>query len=69
MKMNWRYDEPLGVKILGWLLAIILTLGVAFGLVCLERHYPRGIWWGYRNYFLASRRHLHFNLVACRRYW
>lgn len=36
MKLNWHYDEPLGVKILGWLLAIILTLGTAFGLVCLS---------------------------------
>lgn len=36
MKMNWHYDEPLGVKILGWIIAIILILGIAFGLMCLS---------------------------------
>ena len=44
MKMNWHYDEPLGVKILGWLLATILILGVAFGLVCLSGRLIMLLW-------------------------
>ena len=36
MKKTWNYDEPLGVKIVGYAIAIILMLGIAFGLMCLS---------------------------------
>ena len=37
MKRTWRnYDTPLWVTIVGWLIGIIIGLGVIFGVLCLE---------------------------------
>lgn len=37
MKRTWDdYDTPLWATILGWVIGIILAIGVAFGLLCLE---------------------------------
>ena len=37
MKRTWRnYDTPLWATIVGWLIAIIVALGVIFGVLCLE---------------------------------
>ena len=37
MKRTFEYrDAPLWATILGWVIGIILAIGVAFGLLCLE---------------------------------
>ena len=37
MKRTWsNYDTPLWATIVGWLIAIIIGLGVIFGVLCLE---------------------------------
>ena len=37
MKRTWsNYDTPLWVTILGWTIGVIIALGIAFGLLCLE---------------------------------
>ena len=37
MKRTWsNYDTPLWATIVGWLIAIIIALGVIFGVLCLE---------------------------------
>jgi hypothetical protein len=36
MKKTWNYDEPFWVNLLGYTIAIILAIGIAFGLMCLS---------------------------------
>lgn len=37
MKRTWYdYDTPLWAVIVGWIIAIIIALGVIFGVLCLE---------------------------------
>lgn len=37
MKRTWsNYDTPLWATIVGWLIAIVIALGVIFGVLCLE---------------------------------
>lgn len=37
MKRTWsNYDTPLWATIVGWLIAVIIALGVIFGVLCLE---------------------------------
>ena len=37
MKRTWsNYDTPLWATIVGWLIPIIVALGVIFGVLCLE---------------------------------
>ena len=36
MKQYWDYDAPIWANIVGWLIGIVLVLGVAFGLMCLS---------------------------------
>ena len=37
MKRTWsNYDTPLWVTIVGWVIGIIIALGVIFGVLCLE---------------------------------
>ena len=37
MKRTWsNYDTPLWATIVGWLIAIIIALGIIFGVLCLE---------------------------------
>jgi hypothetical protein len=37
MKRTWYdYDTPLWVTIVGWLIGIIIALGIIFGVLCLE---------------------------------
>ena len=37
MKRTWNdYDTPLWVVIVGWIIGIIIALGIIFGVLCLE---------------------------------
>lgn len=37
MKRTWsNYDTPLWVTIVGWVIGIIIALGIIFGVLCLE---------------------------------
>lgn len=37
MKRTWsNYDTPLWATIVGWVIAIIIGLGIIFGVLCLE---------------------------------
>jgi hypothetical protein len=36
MKMTWDYDTSVWANILGWLVGILIVLGLAFGLMCLS---------------------------------
>ena len=44
MKKIWDDDTSLLTVILGWIIAIILILGVAFGLLCLESWLVMLLW-------------------------
>ena len=37
MKRTWsNYDTPLWATIVGWLIAIVIALGIIFGVLCFE---------------------------------
>lgn len=36
MRKTFDYDTPLWVTIVGWLIGIIIALGIIFGVLCLE---------------------------------
>jgi hypothetical protein len=45
MKRTWsNYDTPLWATILGWVLGIIIGLGIIFGLLCLESWVVMLLW-------------------------
>ena len=36
MKRTWDYDMPVWANLLGWVIGIIIALGVIFGVLCFE---------------------------------
>lgn len=41
---KWNYEQPVWVNILSWVIAIVLLLGLIFGLMCLGGWVVMSLW-------------------------